>query len=116
MHEFNAAQDIADAVLREIKRHPDSKVLVVRVVMGRLRGLVPENLDKLYKEIVANSPAGQSRIEISYAPLSGTCESCKWQGQRDASSFLCPKCGSTRGILDGGRELFIEEIETESGE
>ena len=115
MHEFNIAQTIVDSVLAELKKvnEPNLKLITTRVVIGKLRSIVPDYLQFAYENLSKGTPVEGSKLEVVSPPLNGTCLQCGWTGELKAALFECPSCKSTRGKLNSGRELYLENLEIE---
>jgi hydrogenase nickel incorporation protein HypA/HybF len=115
MHEFNIGQTIIDSVLAELKQmnEPNLKLITTRVVVGKLRSIVPDYLQFAYENLAKGTLLEGSKLEVISAPLNGTCLQCGWSGELKGAIFECPSCGFTRGKLNGGRELFLENLEIE---
>ncbi|MDD5675380.1 MAG: hydrogenase maturation nickel metallochaperone HypA [Chitinivibrionales bacterium] len=115
MHEFNIGQTIVDSVLSELKniKEPNLKLITTRVVIGKLRSIVPDYLQFAYENLSKDTLLQGSKLEVVSPPLKGTCLQCGWSGELKGSLFECASCGSTRGKLDGGRELYLENLEIE---
>ncbi len=115
MHEFNICQTIVDSALAHIKGTDSSKVRLVKitVVMGRLRQIVPDYLHSAYELLTKGTIAEGSSLEIKLTPIVFTCDSCGQNTESDKARFRCGSCGSQRGQVSGGRELYLESLEVE---
>jgi hydrogenase nickel insertion protein HypA len=115
MHEFSVAQTIVDSVCIELKRisKPNLRLVTTHVVVGRLRAIIPDFLQSAYESIAQETPAKGSKLEVVFAPLNGTCLACGWTGELTTAFFECPTCASRQGRLNGGRELYLQNLEIE---
>ena len=115
MHEFSMCQTIVSAVAAELaKMNPPPKRLVkVRVVVGRLRNVVPEFMQDAFKILSKDTPVAGAELEIRLAPVIGKCEKCSSQGEMPRGVFVCGKCGSAKAEIVCGRELYLDDLEVE---
>jgi hydrogenase nickel incorporation protein HypA/HybF len=118
MHEYNVCQTIVDTAVGEIERagEPRPILLKTKVVLGRLRQLVPEYLVFAYETLTKGTPAEGSALEISFRPIVFHCEKCGENTESDKPVFTCRQCGSALGEVIGGRELYVESLEVETRE
>jgi len=118
MHEFSICESLVDMVVAEMKKlgPGPTRLVKAKVVVGKLRNIVPEFLQQAYEVLTRETPAEGSVIEVVVAPLTGKCEECGWSGSMTADSFRCAGCGSFRAELTGGKELYLEHIEVEQDE
>jgi hydrogenase nickel incorporation protein HypA/HybF len=112
MHEAS----IAASIIRRLEEHPQlagRKIRVVRLKIGRLSTVVPENLRFLFGAVAAGTALEGAVLEIEEVPARATCESCGLAFEVAGPFFLCPACGSGRLRLESGRELSIESVDTD---
>jgi len=115
MHEFSICQSLVDAVVDEMRKidPKPARLLKTRVVIGKLRQVVPEFLEQAYKILTKDTIAADSALEIECLPVSGRCEDCGWCGEMPVGKFGCQACGSVRAEIVGGRELYLDNLEIE---
>jgi hydrogenase nickel incorporation protein HypA/HybF len=107
---------IAASILRRLEEHPDLRgrtIRVVRVKVGRLSTVVPENLRFMFGALAERTPLAGVVLEIEEVPARATCEACGTAFEIEAPCFLCPACGSGRLRIDSGRELSIESVDAD---
>jgi len=114
MHEFSICQNIVESVIAELEKHdPVPRLLITRIVIGKLRQLVPEYLQFAYENLAKETIAEGSKLEISQKPVIRKCNACGWQGEMDPTGFGCQECGSANVEVISGRELYLESLEIE---
>ena len=115
MHEFAIGEELVKAVLGEMAQltPPPHNLRSVRVVVGALRQVVPENLAFAYEIFSRDTPAAGSALEITVVPVTALCRDCGWQGQIDDRPFLCRECGAVNLQTLQGMELFLDRLEVE---
>ena len=112
MHEFGIAEELVAAVNLELARlTPSPRLHKVRVVVGGLRQIVPENLTFAYEVLSRDTPAAGSALEIVVLPLAGECIECDWQGEITLPVFQCGACGGFAVRTLGGMELYLDALE-----
>jgi len=114
MHEFGIGQELVAAVVSELERFSLSPRLhKVRVVVGGLRQIIPDNLLFAYEVLSRDTPAAGSALEIETLPPRGECAECGWQGEIALPVFQCGACGAFAVRTLGGMELYLESLEIE---
>ena len=84
MHELGIATEILDIALTEAERHAAKKVTSIRLRVGVLRSIEPENLSFLFEHLARGTPAEGALLEIEEEPVRVECEAC---GVSEAPSF-----------------------------
>jgi len=114
MHEFGIGEELVAAVVFELGRFsPLPRLHRVRVVVGGLRQVVPDNLAFAYEVLSRGTPAAGSELEIETLPLHGECADCGWQGEIIMPVFQCGACGAFAVRTLGGMELYLDALEIE---
>jgi len=117
MHEFGIGEELVAAVVSELARFsPPPHLLKVRVVVGGLRQVIPDNLAFAYEVLTRDTPAAGSALEIQILPLQGECSGCGWQGEIVLPVFQCGACGAFAVRTLGGMELYLDSLEIEGDE
>jgi hydrogenase nickel incorporation protein HypA/HybF len=111
MHELSIAESIVNTVLQEIERKtlPPVQKIVVRV--GALSGVVPEALQFGFEAITADTQLAQTKLEIEFVPVQGTCRDCEQTFAVEEFFFACPRCQSGHLDITRGEELDIAYLE-----
>jgi len=116
MHEFGIGEELVAAVVTELTRFsPLPRLQKVRVVVGGLRQVIPDNLLFAYEVLSRDTPAAGSALEIEILPLRGECTDCGWQGEITLPVFQCGSCGAYAMRTLGGMELYLDSLEIEEG-
>ncbi len=115
MHEFSICQSLVEAVQAELAkvRPPPRRLLKAGVAVGALRQVVPAYLVSAYEILARGTVLEGSTLEIRTVSPEYVCESCGLRSGFSAGPFECPGCGSGKGIVSGGRELYLDRIEVE---
>lgn len=112
MHELGVANEILDVALSEADRHAAKKVTSIRLRVGVLRAIEPENLSFLFGHLARGTPAEGARLEIVEEPIRIECAAC---GVSEARSFTfeCPRCKGSGVSVTGGDSLSILSLDIE---
>ncbi|MFA6149271.1 MAG: hydrogenase maturation nickel metallochaperone HypA [bacterium] len=113
MHELGVASEILDIALSEAGRHAAKKVTSIRLRVGVLRAIEPENLSFLFGHLARGTPAEGALLEIVEEPVRVECEGC---GASEARSFTieCPRCKGPGVTVTGGDSLSILSLEIDA--
>ncbi|HEY5461547.1 MAG TPA: hydrogenase maturation nickel metallochaperone HypA, partial [Deferrimonas sp.] len=76
MHELGVANEILDVALAEADRHAAKKVTSIRLRVGVLRAIEPENLSFLFEHLARGTLAEGAFLEIEEEPVRVECEAC----------------------------------------
>jgi len=112
LHELGVANEILDAAIEEADRHAASKVTSIRLRVGVLRAIEPENLSFLFEYLARGTPADGARLEIVEEPVRIECGAC---GVSEARAFMyeCPRCHGSNVSVTGGDSLRILSLDIE---
>jgi hydrogenase nickel incorporation protein HypA/HybF len=111
MHEFSIATQIMESVLEFAEAHQPGEVVKVRLEVGELTCVEPEQLKFCYDSIKTNTVLKTSVLEISMAAAVVKCPHCKYEGApkywddaRAAAAIptlQCPQCGKAAEAVSG---------------
>lgn len=114
MHEVDLAADIVGAALEHAALAGGSRVVAVRLAVGRLGGVDAEALISAYEVASRDTLLDGSRLEIRVLPVVIWCAVCLREVELDGvRSFRCPACGTAAGEIRQGKELEIESLEVD---
>jgi len=112
VHELGIANEILDAALSEADRHAAKKVTSIRLRVGVLRAIEPENLSFLFEHLARGTPADGARLEIVEESIRVDCPECGLS-EAHAFTFECPRCHGPNVSVTGGDALSILSLEIE---
>ena len=106
MHELGVANEILEIALSEADRHAARKVTSIRLRVGVLRAIEPENLSFLFEHLARGTLAEGADLSIQDEPVRVECAAC---GVSEARSLVweCPRCREPRIALTGGDSLEV---------
>ncbi len=117
MHELSVAESLIKTLDAWQKEHKTSRILRVKLRIGRLGGIDRQSLEYVWPMAVENAenPALQGCVlEVEELPLSFKCTVCGGTAESVKFMFDCPLCGAASSLRrHGGRELIFQEIEVE---
>ena len=113
MHELGVASEILEVALSEADRHAAKKVTSIRLRVGVLRGIEPENLSFLFGHLARGTPAEGASLEIVEEPIRVECPAC---GASEARTFTyeCPRCNRSGVSVTGGDSLRILSLDVDA--
>jgi hydrogenase nickel incorporation protein HypA/HybF len=121
VHELSVATAIIDTAVAHAGGRP---VEVVSVRVGKLRQVVPSQLEFLFGAAARDTLCAGATLEVDYVDAELECTGCshRWDprpnAEHDGSAgwmalprFRCPECGSAAARTLAGGELEVEAIE-----
>jgi hydrogenase nickel insertion protein HypA len=111
MHEFSIATQILEDVLEFAAAHPSREVLTVRLEIGELMCVEPEQLKFCYDSIKTGTALKNSALELHSVAAVVACPHCNYEGAPKywdgglaagaIATLQCPKCGKTARATQG---------------
>lgn len=111
LHEVSIMQEAVRMAVETAKASGASRVLALRLRVGRLSGAVPEAMRFAFDAVCRDTPAEGAALEIE--PVTAACWCAHCRKEFDCNEFLgeCPDCHAVSGELRRGRELEIAAVE-----
>jgi len=120
MHDFSISRQIAREVIKKASEKGALEVLEVKIKIGELTHLNPEQLKFWLKELFRDTLAKGAKIKIEKMPLIIRCISCGFEGKVETKeefcyfsffpSVVCPSCHSTEIEVKSGEECILERM------
>ncbi len=111
MHEYGITESLLQIVEDRAREAGVTKVATIRVVVGALTGFVPDCIQFYYETMSKNTIAEGARLEFEELPVRLRCRVCSEVFIPADREWTCPVCGSSEADIEGGRELYIKEME-----
>ena len=109
MHEYAIAYDLFATTRRTAIEHKASQVKKVRVEVGKMAMVNPDQVVFLFNTIKEDDPLfSQAVLDCSEMPPQTRC-SCGYSGDE---MFVCPVCGALPELVRG-REIVVTSVEIE---
>jgi hydrogenase nickel incorporation protein HypA/HybF len=112
VHELGVAGEILEVALSEADRNAAKKVTSIRLRVGVLRAIEPENLSFLFGHLSRGTAAEGALLEIVEEPVRIECPLCGLSEAR-AFTFECPRCKGSGVSVTGGDSLSILSLDIE---
>jgi len=116
MHEFAIAQSLLEIIEQEALPYGGAKVTRVKLLIGKLSGVIPDALRFAFKAISMGGIAEEASLDIEEVPLRIKCNRCGKTSILEDPFMVCPHCEGTDVELIEGRELEIRGMEIEDGD
>jgi len=113
VHELGVAGEILEVALSEADRHAAKKVTSIRLRVGVLRSIEPENLSFLFEHLARGTAAEGASLEIVEEPVRIECEACGVSEAR-AFKYECPRCHGPIVSVTGGDSLLILSLDVDA--
>jgi hydrogenase nickel incorporation protein HypA/HybF len=107
MHELAIAESVVESVL---ERTGDRHVTTVRLLVGRLAGVVPDALMFCFELATAGTPLEGAELQIEQPTGRAHCHECDQDFSVDDLILLCD-CGSADVEVVAGDELQVKSVE-----
>jgi hydrogenase nickel incorporation protein HypA/HybF len=120
MHELSIAATVMEDVLNFAQSRGVTKVVRVRLAIGELTCVQPEQLKFCYESVTRETALADSTLEIEAVPARVACSNCGYQGSpkywmdsladTPIATLQCPVCGKSTDA-EQGHECAIKTIQ-----
>ena len=111
MHEAHFTENIVEAIVTELKKHPGRAVKSISVKVGESYHLVPDSVLMHYELMTKGTGLEGVKLDLMEEPLEVLCSSCGKQGPvEDHHLLLCSFCHSPQVKAVRGDKVTIEQI------
>ena len=111
MHEVSICEHLLALLDQEARRHSVSRIVRLRLEIGRLSCLEPEALRFAFAAMAPGTIAEAAELQIDQPPVRATCQDCGAAVAVDERFGPCSLCGSDRLKMHGGAEMRLLEME-----
>ena len=111
MHEGHFTEQIVEAIVGELKKHPGKPVESVTVKVGEVYHLMPDSVLMHYDLITKGTALEGVKLNILEESMQVFCSQCSKQGPvEDHHLLLCSFCHSRQVKPVAGDKVTIEQI------
>jgi hydrogenase nickel incorporation protein HypA/HybF len=118
---MSIAMELLNIIKGEMEKHGVSKLTKIRVVHGKLSGVVPDSLAFAFEVLTKDTPLESAELELAEQPVKLKCGQCSVEFEPEDTSMImlmpCPECQEEVGheVLSG-KELYLDKLEVETNE
>jgi hydrogenase nickel incorporation protein HypA/HybF len=116
MHETAVVEGLMRILTAKAREHGVERIAVVRLKIGRLRGLDSRQIRGCFEVFSEGTLADGARLDIEEVAVEARCRSCGSIYGVPRFQFACPACGSGEADVLKGRELHIESFDARRDE
>jgi hydrogenase nickel incorporation protein HypA/HybF len=120
MHELSIAATIVENVLEFAEKNCATKVMRVRLAIGELTCVQPEQLKFCYQSVTTETTLADSELEIETILARVNCSHCGYEGppkywmdslaDTPIATLQCPTCGKSVDAVQG-HECAIRTVQ-----
>lgn len=111
MHETAIVAGLMRIIERHAAQHGVRHVKSVRVKVGRLRAVEPQQLCSCFEMFAEGTVADGAQLIIDVVDVRGRCRTCATEFVIPRYHFECPHCAGKDIDVIQGQELYIESFE-----
>jgi hydrogenase nickel incorporation protein HypA/HybF len=104
-------QRVLEMALTVSEEHEQRPIRGITMEIGQLRHMVPSALEFAFEAATQGTRAEGAAFEWKLIPLEVLCQVCETRYEPENEFWLCPQCGSPRGVPTRGDELNLVEVE-----
>ena len=119
MHELSIASALVEKLFEFSAQHPDRTIIEVRLDVGELSHIEPEQLRFCYDSVTKETALDGSTLTIEKIRAMVNCPHCDYRGRPDywdealaiapVITMRCPRCGKAVDA-DQGHECAIKSV------
>ncbi len=110
---MGVTESIVNIALDKAKTAQAGKITQVNLVVGELSGFATECIQFYFDFLSKDTIAQGAILHFKSAPAQLRCRDCSTTFCPQDTLWVCPKCQSQSVEIEGGRELYIEDMEVE---
>ena len=115
MHETAIVTGLIRILETQAAQHGARHVSRVRLKVGRLRAVEPQQLCSCFEMFAEGTVAEGAELLIDVLGVRGRCRTCTSEFDVQRYRFICPNCAGNDIEVIQGQELYIESFEADSG-
>jgi len=115
MHETAIVTGLIRIIETQAARYGTMHVSKVRLKVGRLRAVEPQQLSSCFEMFAEGTIAEGAELIIDVIGVRGRCRACATEFDVPRFRFECPNCVGNDIEVTQGQELYIESFEADDG-
>ena len=115
MHETAIVSGLMRIVERKAAQHGVDRVRRVKLKVGRLCAVEPQQLQSCFELFAEGTVAEGAELLIETVEVRGRCKTCGVEFPIPRFRFVCPDCGGGEIEVCQGQELYIDSLDAEGG-
>lgn len=113
MHETTIVMGLIRIVETHAARVGASRVTRIRLKVGRLRAVEPQQLCSCFEMFAEGTVAEGAELAIDLLGVRGRCRACATEFAVANYHFACPACAGDDIEVIQGQELYVESFEAD---
>lgn len=114
MHELSIVEALIEQVEETLAEEDEKgRVLKLELSIGRLSGVSAEAVRFVFELLSADTAVEGAELKIIQPKAWCNCRQCGAQTEIEELVVQCPRCGSGKIVIEGGRELLLQSIDVE---
>ena len=113
MHETAIVMGLIRIIETHAARVGANRVLRVKLKVGRLRAVEPQQLCSCFEMFAEGTVAEGAELVIDMLGVRGRCRACATEFAVANYHFACPACAGSDIEVIQGQELYIESFEAD---
>jgi hydrogenase nickel incorporation protein HypA/HybF len=113
MHEIGIIQSMLTMAEKHAKEAEASRIHEIRMLVGRMSGVVPEALEHGFAVLRQGTMAEEAQLIIDYVPAVCWCATCQKEFESPGLWSECPDCGTPSLEVRSGLEVQLMSMEVD---
>ena len=111
MHEMSYVNRVVNLALETIEENKLNQIQEVQVELGAMTGVVPELMEKCYRQAVIGTTLEGSALTMTLQPVMARCLDCgnEYEPTKE-NDYSCTSCHSHHSQIIAGRSVVLKNI------
>ncbi|MCG3210233.1 MAG: Hydrogenase maturation factor HybF [Anaerolineae bacterium] len=114
MHELPVTQSVLSIAVDAAQQNGGGRVLAINLVIGEMTSIIDDSVQFYFDILSKDTLAEGATLNFRREAATATCLDCQQQTPvKPPLVPVCPGCGSSRLVVAGGKEFYVESIEVD---